>query len=149
MRYALAETMAQDYRAGLSEEEIVKKVLFTASKDDALALLHSGRLTHDALRALYPWMQEPDGPMVLFPHGTRAPTVLASWEDTETADDRRLRLRGLDEALRAAGIGYRDPATKQPRTEEDLVRGGQAPELFFLATPDLVESVHTSSRPES
>ncbi|MBT1094215.1 hypothetical protein [Streptomyces sp. Tu102] len=82
-----------------------------------------------------------DGPIFVFPHGTRAATISAQWED-ETEETRRRSLNGLEQALRAAGIGCRDPQTKRPMAEEDLVSDEpRVLELFFLDAPDLVESV--------
>jgi hypothetical protein len=141
-KYALGAAMVQDYRAGKSEEEIVRQAAFTISEAEGRTLLHSARLMHDALDALEPWMREPDGPIVLFPHGTRAATISAGWVNEGDETTRRQLLSGLDEALRAAGVGCRDRETKRPLNEEDLISDERAfPELYFLATPDLVESV--------
>ncbi|MFJ2006676.1 hypothetical protein [Streptomyces chartreusis] len=137
---ALGAAMVQDYKAGKDEEEIVRQVTFVLSETEGRALLHSSRLTHDAVSALTPWM-ESDGPIFVFPHGTRAATISAQWED-ENEETRRRSLNGLDEALRVAGIGCRDPQTKRPMAEEDLVSDEPSVlELFFLDAPDLVESV--------
>ncbi|WP_128380426.1 hypothetical protein [Streptomyces cavernae] len=139
--YALGAAMVQDYRAGKSAEEIVKQAAFALPEADGRTLLHSSRLIHDALDALGPWMREPDGPIVVFPHGTRAATISAGWDHEDEATRRRL-LSGLDEALQAAGIGYRDPETKRPLTAQDLVSDDRtSPELYLLDAPDLVESV--------
>ncbi|MET8807954.1 hypothetical protein [Streptomyces sp. NPDC004546] len=141
-KYELGAAMVQDYRAGKSEEEIVKQAAFTLPEADGRTLLHSSRLIHDALDALEPWMREPDGPIVIFPHGTRAATISAGWGDDEDEATRRRLLIGLDEALRAAGVGYRDRETKRPLNEEDLISDERTfPELYLLDAPDLVESV--------
>ncbi|MEU9662830.1 hypothetical protein [Streptomyces chartreusis] len=137
---ALGAAMVQDYRAGKGEEEIVNQITFVLPEAEGRALLHSSRLTHDALTALTSWMER-DGPIFVFPHGTRAATLSAQWEN-EDEDTRRGRLRGLDEALRAVGIGCRDQETKQPTTEADLISDEQTfPELYFLNAPNLVESM--------
>ncbi|WP_031486606.1 hypothetical protein [Streptomyces bicolor] len=139
--YTLGAAMVQDYRAGKSEEEIVKQAAFTLAEPDGRALLHSSRLIHGALDALAPWMREPDGLIVVVPHGTRAATISAGW-DNEGEATRRQRLSGLDEALQAAGIGYRDLETKAPLTAQDLIVDERSsPELYLLDAPDLVESV--------
>ncbi|MFJ4689196.1 hypothetical protein [Streptomyces sp. NPDC088789] len=139
--YSLGAAMVQDYRAGKSEEEVVKQAAFALSEADGRTLLHSSLLIHGALDALEPWMREPDGLIVAFPHGTRAATISAGWDNEDEATRRR-RLAGLDEALQAAGIGYRDPETKQPLTAQDLILDERtSPELYLLDSPDLVESV--------
>ncbi|WP_331732803.1 hypothetical protein OG613_48680 (plasmid) [Streptomyces sp. NBC_00015] len=139
--YALGAAMVRDYQAGKSEEEIVRQAAFTLAEPDGRTLLHSSRLIHGALDALAPWIREPHGLIVVFPHGTRAATISAGWDNEDEATRRR-RLSGLDDALQAAGIGYRDPETKQPLTAQDLILDEQiSPELYLLDAPDLVESV--------
>jgi hypothetical protein len=134
-RYALGAAMVRDYRARKSEAEIVKQAAFALSEADGRTLLHSSRLMHDALDALTPWMREPDGLIVVFPHGTRAATISASWDSEDEATRRRM-LSGLDEALRAAGVGCRDRETKRPLTEEDLISDERPfPEPYFLDAP--------------
>ncbi|MFC8660725.1 hypothetical protein [Streptomyces sp. NPDC057199] len=141
--YGLGAAMVQDYRAGMSEEEIVKQAAFALAEADGRTLLHSSRLIHDALDALAPWMREPDGVIVVFPHGTRAATISAGWDNEDEATRRRL-LSGLDEALQAAGIGFRTPETKRPLTAQDLILDERtSAELYLLDAPDLVESMPT------
>ncbi|MEV7852788.1 hypothetical protein [Streptomyces sp. NPDC088183] len=86
-------------------------------------------------------MQEPDGPVVLFPCETKAGVMSVHWEDSEGEGARRRRLAGLDSALRGAGTGYRNGDTKTPSREEDLIRRERLfLELYFLDAPDLVDS---------
>ncbi|MEV8102006.1 MULTISPECIES: hypothetical protein [unclassified Streptomyces] len=86
-------------------------------------------------------MQEPDGPVVLFPCETKAGVMSVHWEDSEGEGARRRRLAGLDSALRGAGTGYRNGDTKTPLREEDLIRRERLfLELYFLDAPDLVDS---------
>ncbi|MFF1713579.1 hypothetical protein [Streptomyces sp. NPDC058268] len=141
-KYELGAGMVRDYRAGRSEDEIVKQAAFTLPVAEGRKLFHASRLMRDALDVLAPWMREPDGPIVLFPVETKAAEIAAVWEKEDENTRRRL-LGGLDEALRAAGIGYRDRKTKAPLCEEHLAQGDERlfTQLYFLATPDLVESV--------
>ncbi|MEU6922866.1 hypothetical protein [Streptomyces sp. NPDC046631] len=97
-------------------------------------------------------MQEPDGPVVLFPCETKAGVMSVHWEDSEGEGARRRRLAGLDSALRGAGTGYRNGDTKTPSREADLIRRERLflelyflrerlfLELYFLDAPDLVDS---------
>ncbi|WP_328842985.1 hypothetical protein [Streptomyces sp. NBC_00258] len=66
----------------------------------------------------------------------------SSTSDRSHEATRRRLLRGLDEALQAAGIGFRTPETKRPLTAQDLILDERTyPELYLLDAPDLVESV--------
>lgn len=138
--YELGAGMVRDFRAGRSEKDIVDQAAFALSKDQSRRLLHASRLLHDALEVLQPWMREPDGPVALVPSEMRGAKVFAQWTSEDEAV-RRHRLTGMDDALRAAGIGYRDDTTKAPLNEQHLTREERpVVELYWLDAPDLLES---------
>ncbi len=140
--------MAKDYRMGSTEEEILAGAAFAIPMAEGRKLLHDSRLLHDALEALKPWMSEPDGPVALQPHGVMAtrqgiaPTTIYTHWKGENEAARRQALKGLDDALRAVGIGYRDCATKAPLSEENLVQGTSRSlrELYWLDAPHVMEA---------
>ncbi|MFF4531588.1 hypothetical protein ACFY1P_20245 [Streptomyces sp. NPDC001407] len=140
---ALGAAMARDYRMGRGEEEIVAEAAFVIPLAEGRRLLHDSRLLHDALAALQPWTR-----VFLMPHGVTATrqgmaptTICVQWKGEDEAARRQV-LGGLDEALRAVGIGYRDCATKAPLNEASLA-GWTARsfwELYWLDAPHTLES---------